>query len=351
MKQNTLSTLMITFGMLSMPMLAGSPAFKMYDVRSGKITYTLSGGNQALKIRGKKRRIFDQYGYRELTEEVRVQTVNIFGQKQKNKTHTLDLRVGTQVTHADFGQKTLTKMPALGLDMLTGSGQKNLTRTGEAMLRKMGGRKIGTEKVAGYTCDVWKMPIVTQCLYHGVPLKIVSNVMGAQQTEIATEAAFDIAIDDASFKLPAFRQQSLPPEVAEMVGGMGASPQGGGDLGALFGQAAQQAPASKEAGHNNALQDLGAVLGGAALSEMKREVTAQAKALRESRPCIARARTLQTANRCVDQAAALTGEPGEHFDHWDAATRTQTLREIDAALKHMTCIQKAKTLQQMQQCE
>jgi len=354
-KNNILTALFIGGAVMSAPLLGGALPFKMYEVRSGKITYTISGDNKMMKVRGKERRIFDRYGYRELIERVEVQTMDFMGQKQKSKTHTLNLRVGNRVTHADFERKTLTKVPAIGLDMILASGQKNLTKLGEKMLRQMGGRKIGTEKVAGYTCDVWKLPVGSQCLYHGVPLKIVTDVMGMRRTEVATEAAFDIAIPESSYKLPAFKQEALPPEVAGMFGGDTAAPQGGGaDLGALLQQAAQQAPAQGGQEQADGLQGLGAVLGGAALSEMKREIAEQAKALKASRTCIAHARTLRAANRCVDEAAAMAGEDrrnAEHFDHWDAATRDKTLREIDEAQKHMACIQRAQTLQQMQQCE
>lgn len=345
---------MITFGILSMPMLAGSPAFKMYDVRSGKITYTLSGGNQALKIRGKKRRIFDQYGYRELIEEARVQTMNIFGQKQKEKTHTLDLRTGKQVTHADFGQKTLTKLPAIGLDMLAGSGQQNLTPTGEAMLRKMGGRKIGTEKIAGYTCDVWKMPIATQCLYHGVPLKIVSNVMGVRQTEIATEAAFDIAIPPSSYQLPAFRQKVLPPEVSGMFGG--ATPQDkSGDMGALLQAAAAVAhtqPAQLHtpgaSGQDNTMSAQEAAMADAMLPMMKQQILQQKSYLMHLRTCLKDASSLSQAKACDTQHQ---GNDQAQLRTWDTAQKSKTLRQIDAALKQMSCIEQAKTIQEMERCE
>ncbi len=352
MKKQTLTALFIGGAVMSVPLLGGALPFKMYEVRSGKITYTISGGNTMMKVRGKERRIFDRYGYRELIERVEVQTMDFMGQKQKSKTHTLDLRVGSRVTHADFERKTLTKVPAMGLDMLLAGGQKNLTKLGEKMLRQMGGRKIGTEKIAGYTCEVWKLPVGSQCLYHGVPLKVVTNVMGMSQTEVATEAAFEIAIPESSYTLPDFKQEALPPEVSGMFGGDSTAPQGSGaDLGALLQQAAQSAPAQGGQEQADGPQGLEAVLGGAALSEMKREVTAQSKALKASRTCIAHARTLRAANRCVDEAAAMAGEPGKHFDRWDATMRDKTLREIDTVLAHMTCIQKAKTLQQMQQCD
>jgi len=38
------------------------------------------------------------------------------------------------------------------------------------MMKSMGGKKIGTDKVLVYTCEVWDMMGVNQCIYKGRPL-------------------------------------------------------------------------------------------------------------------------------------------------------------------------------------
>jgi len=69
------------------------------------------------------------------------------------------------------------------------------------MLKKMGGKKIGSDKVAGYSCDVWELMGTKQCLYKGIPLKIESDVMGIKSVEIATKAEFS-TVTNKDFKLP-----------------------------------------------------------------------------------------------------------------------------------------------------
>jgi hypothetical protein len=87
------------------------------------------------------------------------------------------------------------------------SKNRDMVGMGEKMLKKMGGKKIGTKKILGYKCDMWKMPTITECLYKGVPLMITSNIMGVKQKTIAIEAKFDIKIDNSQFQLPKFKIQ------------------------------------------------------------------------------------------------------------------------------------------------
>jgi len=93
------------------------------------------------------------------------------------------------------------KNPAMGMMALVGG---NVKETGEAMMIKMGGKKLGTAKVLGYTCTVWNLMSVKQCMYKGIPLKVESNMMGMKSIEVATKAEFDISLSSDDFGLPAY---------------------------------------------------------------------------------------------------------------------------------------------------
>ena len=66
------------------------------------------------------------------------------------------------------------------------------------------GKKTGTDKVLGYTCEVWELMGVKQCIYKGIPLRVESNIMGMKNMEIATKAEFEISLSKDNFKLPDF---------------------------------------------------------------------------------------------------------------------------------------------------
>jgi hypothetical protein len=105
----------------------------------------------------------------------------------------------------DFKRKTIVRMenPAMGMNAMLGGG-KNIGQTGEAMMKSMGGKKVGTDKVLDYSCDVWDLMGVKQCIYKGIPLRIESDIMGLKSLEVATKAEFDISLNEDDFKLPEY---------------------------------------------------------------------------------------------------------------------------------------------------
>ncbi len=67
--------------------------------------------------------------------------------------------------------------PMIAMAGLMGGGE-SMKQTGKEMMIQMGGKKVGTDKVLGYPCDVWDLMGVKQCMYKGLPLKVESNIMG-----------------------------------------------------------------------------------------------------------------------------------------------------------------------------
>jgi len=188
---------------------AGAKQLKMYGVESGKIDYTISGSGNIMgvttKTAGKKRVIFDKFGARSLTEENRIQKTVIGGKSNVDKSHNLDYLDGAMLYSVDLEQKRITRMKNPALMMMNAMGGENSAmEMGEMMLKQMGGKKTGTGKVLGYTCDVWEAMGTKQCIYKGIPLKVESDVMGIKNTEVATKAEFDISLSDDDFKLPDF---------------------------------------------------------------------------------------------------------------------------------------------------
>jgi len=348
-------------------LFAGSEQMKMYDVKSGKIEYEIKGSGeimgQKMQTIGKKRVIFDDNGAKNLTEENKIDKQTIMGQKKVTKTHTMTYMKEGMVYHVDFKSKRIMRMANMAASMgaLFGGGQ-NMKQSGEEMMIKMGGKKTGTDNVLGYTCDVWEMMGVKQCMYKGIPLRVVTDVMGMKNTETATKAEFDISLSKNDFKLPDFpiydeRGEKLDKSKLDVmdkkaeVKSAQASEQMA-ELGNVIAAAAKDAgikegerptKAQEEAMKNSMME--------AMLPRMKKEILSGEKIMRVGYECLGKADTLKEANECNDEMNAMSGETDEPFDEWSPKTKKETLGEFDQYLNEMVpCIKKAQTMQDAKQC-
>jgi len=346
--------------------VATANEMKLYDVKSGKVEYEIKGSGNIMGSKmqtvGKKRVIFDEYGAKNLTEENKIDKQDIMGQKNITKTHTMTYMKSGMVYHVNFDTRRIMRTENMGMAMagLMGGGQ-NMKQSGEEMMIKMGGKKTGTDKVLGYTCDIWNlMGSVKQCIYKGIPLRVESNMMGIKSTEIATKAEFDISLSKDDFKLPDF-------PIYDMEGNkLDRSKLDTMDTNAKTNMAKDMDEmALKKEAFMNAMSDAGIKEGqkptslqietmmnsSSMLPHMKQEMMADEKMMRFGYECLGKADTLKEANVCNDKANAMGGEPEEPFDEWSPATKKQTLGFINQYLNEMLpCVKKAQTMQAARKC-
>ena len=192
---------------------------KRYKVKSGKIEYSVQTSGKVMgstvKGSGTQKLFFKDWGVVEVREEKSEQTttVSLFGQSsvETETVHTLVKLDHGQTSMVDYETKQITQ----GRDMMSGmaaSNGTNMSDMGEEMMISMGGKKTGTEKVLGYTCDIWELAGTKQWVYKGVSLKMEADVMGVKTTTTATSARFDCSVADEHFELPDFPvQQSMNP--------------------------------------------------------------------------------------------------------------------------------------------
>jgi len=341
-------------------MLLGNQ-MKLYDVKSGKIDYEIKGSGeimgQKMQTVGKKRVIFDNYGGQNLTEENKIEKQVIMGKTNVTKTHTLTYMKNAMTYTAYFDQKRIMRMPNMSAMM----GGQNMKQFGEEMMKKMGGKKTGTDKVLGYTCDVWEAMGTKQCIYKGIPLRVESNMMGIKNIEIATKAEFDISLSKDDFKLPDFpiydmegnkldrskldamdkqsevQLKKAVEEMAEMKASMDAAKKSA-DI-----KDGEKITKSQEKKMEDAMMD-------ALWPQIKKKILTEGKILRFSRECLGDANTLKEANICVDKANAMGGEHEESFEEWSPASKKKMLGFMDQAIERLGCMEKANSMKEMQQC-
>ena len=349
---------------------AGSDTTKRYGIQHAKIRYEIRGGGDIMgmvktKIKGKKRVIFDHYGTKEITEVAKVTQTTTNGKSKMEKVHTMTYINGGTLYRVDFKHKRIIRMKNAGMAAATlFGGAKNRAKNGKAMMQKMGGKMIGKDKVLGYTCEVWDLMGVQQCIYKGVVLRIVSDIMGMKNSEVATQIDFSPTLNPNSFKLPDFpiydvqgnklerSKLDTMDERSEVKAEKNAEDMAA--LGAAMATAMQSAGVKKGETLTKAQEKkMENSMMNAMFPRMKRKMLAESKALEFAKVCLEKADTLKEANACEEKMDTTRAEPSgpeDKLQKWDSKTKKETLGFIDQALKNMECAKKANSMQEMRQC-
>ena len=184
---------------------------KRYNVKSGIVHYTtkISGKVMGSDISGSGTRstYFKDWGALELTEEKSTQTtkINILGIKktETSNTHTIAKLDNGESYHVDFDKKQILLLRDPLMDMHK-MGDRDVAKTGKAMLEAMGGKLIGNDSYLGYDCEIWEIMGGKQWLYKGIMLKLEITVMGITTITEASSAKFNVSVANKHFKLPNF---------------------------------------------------------------------------------------------------------------------------------------------------
>jgi hypothetical protein len=242
-----------------------------------------------------------------------------------------------------------------------------MQQTGEKMMKQMGGKKTGTDKVLGYTCDVWELMGTKQCIYKGITLSLESNIMGIKTREVATKAAFDIPLSKEDFKLPDFpvydmygqkldkgslahmdsqQNAAMSQEMADgqkaAEAAMDALQKSGFDMN---NPNAKVSKAQEEAMQKAVI----AAMGGekAIVEQEKQKIYVEMKKLPEIKKCYANANTAAQANACEEK---YNSEYPEHYTVWNDRKKREVLLDLDQFENVLPCIEKAETINALQSC-
>lgn len=181
-----------------------------YGEKSGIIEYEISGGGKVMgvdtKITGNSTQYFKNYGNTLLTKEKTSQTTMGTTQVEEDIFKLVD----DTIYSVDLDKKIIFKMKLDGkmkeLGMLSANKED---------LIKNGGKKIGSETVAGYTCDNWDLKNEKLCVYKGIPLKITSTQMGLTHIQKATSVKFE-SVNEDMFTLPQYPEKNQADMMQDM---------------------------------------------------------------------------------------------------------------------------------------
>lgn len=187
------------FGFLLFSTISLFAQANRYDVKSAIVEYVISGNGDAkgseASISGSSKLYFKDYGQMELSEEKIVQSV----MDEKEEEHNITKIVGNKIFNVDFEEKVTYQQ-----EMVVDEENPFLNLKNSETLSSMGAKKIGTDVILGYKCDIWQLGEDKIWIYNTVPLKFISKSLGVVQIQEAKLAVFNIDIKDDKFKLPSF---------------------------------------------------------------------------------------------------------------------------------------------------
>lgn len=169
---------------------------RRYAIESAIVEYELSGTPS-----GTETQVFDDYGAREAS--VRNHVVEIAGFRQE--TSTVSITEGPWITTLDDAERRATRIQnPLYEDLMRSVEDGDVEELGERMMRQMGGEKVGTEEVAGRTCDVWEVPVGNSrtWIWKGIPLKTEVTMGPMSSSMVATSVTVDPDMPASRFEVP-----------------------------------------------------------------------------------------------------------------------------------------------------
>jgi hypothetical protein len=170
---------------------------KLYQAKSGKIVYKLSGAQE-----GEETLYFTDWGKKQATFR-QAKFTGIAGQYAPAE-NSITINEGTITTTVDLNAKTATRVDAGDLMDSMKLNNKDLSQMSEAMLKAMDAKKEGTKTIAGQTCDVMKMEkLGTQvCTTQGLVLEVSASTAGIAINKVATEVDLNTTVSADKFTVP-----------------------------------------------------------------------------------------------------------------------------------------------------
>lgn len=159
---------------------------KTYAVKSGYIKYQLGGSTK-----GTKELWWDDYGRKTCETEKSTTTTKMFGIKNTEEKHSTTVIIKDKFWVADYidnlGSKGTVPMYNEGQEIVGQMTEKEQEEFADEVLAGMGGKKIGTESLKGYQCDVIKLMGIKLWIYKGLILKSEGKILGIETNEMFVE--------------------------------------------------------------------------------------------------------------------------------------------------------------------
>jgi len=327
-----------------------------YDVKSAKIEFDIQStqtvGSISTKMIGKKRIIINNYGEQELAELSSISKTIANGKVSVDKNHHMSYLNGPIRYAIDFNRKTIDRSKGF-MGMLFGTKKYKGSVDNMLKLQKM--KKVGTDTVAGHTCDVWQLGEMSKtCFYKGFPLREESTLMGMKRVVVATKAEFDIELSKEDFKLPNFPINGkiyTKIQLEEMdnkdkhIAGEEQKEQK--EAIAIMQEAFKKAGVKNGKPTKEQMKKVRQYMEPSILGKQKRKILEDGKNLDQAKICFQNANSVKEANIC--ELIGDRSEPRVHHT-WSDADKTKILKQISKYESLIPCVEKAQSMKALQVC-
>jgi hypothetical protein len=199
-----------TSGEAASPEAAKAPAgrrlAKYFEYESGMVEYALSGVRSGTEVL-----YWDDWGGRQARYTKASLTMMSITQTTDDWVITLP-----DVVYAiDMKTKTATRSVNPAKAFAEGLSEDELEEIGRRMTEAMGAKKVGTDTVAGLSCEIWRTEALSTetCTHKNVPLRSKSGMGGMQFAIVATKIELDASVDQSHFQVPADVTVREAPEI------------------------------------------------------------------------------------------------------------------------------------------
>jgi hypothetical protein len=189
-------------------MQGGRRVAKYFEYESGMVEYALSGTRSGTEVL-----YWDDWGER----QSRCTKANITVMGMTQTTDDCVISLPDVVYTIDMKTKTAMRAANPAKTFAEGLSDEELKEFGRRMSESMGMKKVGTDTVAGYSCDLWRTDTLQSetCSHKGIPLRTKTNMMGMAMAVTATKVDFDTDVDDSRFEVPSDVTVSEAPAIPQ----------------------------------------------------------------------------------------------------------------------------------------
>jgi len=196
---------------------------QQYAIKSGYIEYTLTGNTT-----GTKKIWWDNYGEKSRTETVSKTVTKMFGMKNVDESHTVDILVKDKYWSANLleqeGYKGSVPYYKESTAFVNGMSEKEQEEFANSTIKALGGERLANETFMGRSCDVLKVMGAKIWVYKGLTLKSEAKVLGIVSNETATKvvenksvaASQFLPLSNISYESVDQQQQALFGDMSEM---------------------------------------------------------------------------------------------------------------------------------------
>ncbi len=335
-----------------MTLLSAQTDEKRFDVQSGMIMYTVSGGGKLtedinLTIQGKGKLCFQDWGTIALIEEDFEEIIS--GALQNIETvQRCEKLEEKQRFDVDFKTKKIFERK-----MTKGNFQKTITKDLV---------KTGQEEIVGYTCDIWEGVGVRKCIYKGIPLLVEHYLLGTYYRKKASSATFDIDTSAANCSIPNYpiqkfalfkthsktKNNKLPQEFSKILISVGKDMQKQFSIAEI--EEDNFTPGQKRVWLDKISQNI--------FEKEKIFLPQFLLSMKKARICLAQAENWIQANVCVEDIVQLktqlTKERVNNIEQWKGEEKEKVLNEFDNNIflleSRMKCIRGSKNITDLSRC-